>query len=86
VQTPLNPASLKVPAGLSHELIEIAVARRLGTLSGDLYQIAQALVICGLPYLPTSKTKITRKARLGDGSIIAVTFSTALEGNNAVWK
>jgi hypothetical protein len=81
VQTPLNPASLKVSAGLSHELIEIAVARRLGTLSGDLYQIAQALVICGLPYLPTSKTKITRKARLGDGSIIAVTFSTALEGN-----
>jgi hypothetical protein len=42
--------------------------------------LAQALIICGLPYVPTSKTRVTRKAKLGDGTIIAVTFSTALEG------
>jgi Plasmid encoded RepA protein len=80
VQPPLNPSGAKISASLSLELIDIAVARRLGTLSGDVYQVAQALIICGLPYAPTSKTKVTRKARLGDGSIIAVTFSTALEG------
>jgi hypothetical protein len=80
VQPPLNPSGARISASLSLELIDIAVARRLGTLSGDVYQVAQVLIICGLPYAPTSKTKVTRKARLGDGSIIAVTFSTALEG------
>jgi hypothetical protein len=64
-----------------HPLINVAVARHFEELSGDVYQVAQALILCGLPYEPTPKSKITRKAMLADGSRVAVTFSTALEGS-----
>ena len=66
---------------LDQPLIDVAVARHFEELSGDVYQVAQALILCGLPYEPTLKSKITRKAMLADGSRVAVTFSTALEGS-----
>lgn len=65
----------------SNRLVEAAAACRLEQLSGEVYQVAQALILCGLPYQPTVKTKITRKATLADGTRVAVTFSTALEGS-----
>lgn len=64
-----------------HPLVNVAVARHFGELSGEVYQVAQALILCGLPYEPTPKSKITRRAMLADGSRVAVTFSTALEGS-----
>ncbi len=48
-------------------------------LSGELFQVAQALILCGLPYQATDKTRITKQARLGDGSRIKVTFSSSLD-------
>ena len=50
-----------------------------GSLSQELFQVSQALILCGLPYQPTKERHFTRKARLADGSTVAVTFSTALE-------
>lgn len=41
----------------------------------DVMQLAQALILCGLPYRMTEERQISRKARLGDGSTITVTFS-----------
>jgi hypothetical protein len=46
----------------------------------QMTQIAQAMVLCGLPYSPTKETKIVRRARLGDGSTVSVTFSAGLDG------
>ena len=50
-----------------------------GSLSQEMFQVSQALILCGLPYQPTTARHFTRKARLADGSTVAVTFSTALE-------
>jgi hypothetical protein len=52
-----------------------------GVLSQELFQVSQALILCGLPYQPTKERHFTRKARLGDGSTVSVTFSTALEAS-----
>ncbi len=41
----------------------------------DVMQLAQALILCGLPYRQTKERQISRKARLGDGSTVTVTFT-----------
>jgi len=64
-----------------HNLLDVAVAARLQELSGEVYQVAQALILCGLPYRPSDRTKIIRKARLGDGSYVTITFVAALEAS-----
>jgi hypothetical protein len=46
----------------------------------DVMQLAQALILCGLPYRMTEERQISRKARLGDGSTVTVTF-TALSAD-----
>lgn len=53
--------------------------RNDGSLSQELFQVSQALILCGLPYQPTTERHFTRNARLADRSTVAVTFSTALE-------
>ena len=78
--TPAYSEMGKTHRHLHHRLIDVAVARHFDQLSGEVYQVAQALILCGLPYQPTTKTKITRRATLANGSRVAVTFSTALEG------
>lgn len=60
------------------DIVRIREKRDAGELGLQMTQIAQAMVLCGLPYKPTKETKITRRARLGDGSIVSVTFSAAL--------
>jgi len=50
--------------------------------SREILLQAKALVLCGLPYKRTDKRSVTRKARLGPGSSIAVTF-TAI-GENGI--
>ncbi len=42
--------------------------------TGSLIQIAQALVLCGLPYRKTDKREIVRLSRAADGTQIRVTF------------
>ena len=56
----------------------IAVARHQGTLGEEYIKLAQAMILCTLPYSQTKETHITRRARLGDGSILSVTFSAAI--------
>lgn len=63
------------------KVIDLATSQRFDLFSGEVYQVAQALILCGLPYQPTSKSKITRQAVLANGSRVSVTFSTALEGS-----
>lgn len=46
----------------------------------EFFQVAQALILCGLPYERTEARQITRKARLGDGSMVSVTFTAGIEG------
>ncbi|RXH54062.1 replication protein RepA [Granulicella sibirica] len=41
----------------------------------DVMQLAQALIMCGLPYSRTAERQVSRKARLGDGSTVTVTFT-----------
>ncbi len=62
------------------ELVKIREKRDAGALGMQMTQIAQAMVLCGLPYSPTKETKIVRRARLGDGSTVSVTFSAGLDG------
>jgi hypothetical protein len=62
------------------DLVRIREKRDAGSLGMQMTQIAQAMVLCGLPYSPTKETKIVRRARLGDGSTVSVTFSAGLDG------
>ena len=64
---------------IAENLVGVAGQMRGEGLSGELFQVAQALILCGLPYQATDKTRITRQARLGDGSRLKVTFSSSLD-------
>jgi hypothetical protein len=69
---------------LANRVERVAVLREhrdAGILGDDLMQVAQSLILVGLPYKPTKETRITRKARMADGSTVSVTFSAALEDN-----
>ena len=57
---------------------DLAVARQDGTLGMDYIKLAQAMLMCGLPYSQTSERQVSRRARLGDGSYLDVTFSALL--------
>ncbi len=54
--------------------------RNTGKLGDEVIKIAQAMLLCTLPYSATTEQHITRKARLGDGSTLTVTFSTGIPG------
>jgi hypothetical protein len=60
-------------------LADVRVKRDANGGEEEIFQVAQALILCGLPYDKTDKTKITRSARLADGSVVDVTFSTGLK-------
>lgn len=64
---------------VTKRLVEVVALSRRNELSGELYQVAQALILCGLPYHPTTLSKITRSARLADGTRLKVTFSSSLD-------
>ena len=59
---------------------DIAVARHDGTLGLDYIKLAQAMILCTLPYSEQVERKATRRARLGDGSHLTVTFHALHEG------
>ncbi len=58
-------------------VLDIASARHDGSLGDEYIKLAQAMILCTLPISATKDTKITRQARLGDGSTLYVTFSAA---------
>jgi hypothetical protein len=52
--------------------------RDSGVLGEEIIKLAQALILCTLPYRPTKERQIVRAARLSDGSKLTVTFTAAL--------
>jgi Plasmid encoded RepA protein len=59
---------------LFNEMVSYRVQRNAGTIP-QLVQIAQCLILCGLPYRQTDETKIVRIARLGPDDLVRVTFN-----------
>ena len=59
---------------------EMVVARHEGTLGLEYIKLAQAMILCTLPYSEQSDRKIKRRARLGDGSYLTVTFHALQDG------
>jgi hypothetical protein len=53
--------------------------RNAGKLK-EVWQVAQALIICGMPYDEPEETLWSRTARLGDGSTLTVTFAATTPG------
>jgi hypothetical protein len=54
-------------------MADYRVQRNSG-ISPQLVQIAQCMIMCGLPYRSTTETRIERIARTGDNSFVRVTF------------
>ncbi len=81
---PKKPRDRKVEDHLSKTrqaaaLAQVRIDRDANGGEEEIFQVAQALILCGLPYDKTDQTKITRSARLADGSVVDVTFSTGLK-------
>ena len=55
------------------DMADYRVLRNSG-MSPQLVQIAQCMILCGLPYRATAETKIQRIARTGDDSLVRVSF------------
>jgi hypothetical protein len=55
-------------------------ARNTGESAKEVIIVTHALILCTLPYSPTAEHSIVRKARLGDGTTLRVTFSAGIEG------
>ena len=54
--------------------------RNTGKLGEEAIKLAQVLILCTLPYSATHERQISRKARLGDGSTLGVTFIAGRQG------
>lgn len=65
---------------MSDRVAALAEARLNDSLGEEYVKLAQAMILCTLPTSPTKETKITRRARLGDGSTLSVTFTAAADG------
>lgn len=70
----------RAKATLATKVGDLAVARYDGSLGDDHIKLAQVLIMCSLPHSQTDKQQIVRKARLGDGTYLTVTFSSMLSG------
>lgn len=73
--------SSKALAGRVERVAVLREHRDSGILGDDLMQVAQSLILIGLPYAPTKETKISRTARLADGSTVSVTFTAGLKNS-----
>ncbi len=51
-----------------------------GALGDEVISLAQALILCTLPYRPTEERQVVRSARLSDGSTLRVTFTAGITG------
>ena len=64
----------------SDRIADLAVARNDQSLGDEYIKLAQAMILCSLPLSSTNETKITRRARMGDGSTLSVTFTASADG------
>ena len=56
---------------------KLAQDRNDQSLGEEYIKLAQAMILCTLPHGPTKDRQVVRRARLGDGSTISVTFTAA---------
>lgn len=70
----------RAKAKLAGRVSDLAAARHDGSLGDDHIKLAQVLIMCSLPHSQTDKQQIVRKARLGDGTYLTVTFTSMLNG------
>jgi hypothetical protein len=61
-------------------LAQIRIKREAAGGEEEIFQVAQALILCGLPYEKTDQIRITRTARVADGSMVSVTFTVSSKG------
>ncbi len=61
-------------------VVELRDDRDTGVLGDEVIKMAQALILCTLPYRPTIDRQIVRSARLSDGSTLRVTFTAGING------
>jgi hypothetical protein len=59
---------------------ELREDRNSGTLGDEVIKMAQALILCTLPYRQTEERQLVRSARLSDGSTLRVTFTAGITG------
>ena len=59
---------------------ELAAARHDQSLGDDYIKLAQFMILCTLPYSEQDERQITRRARMGDGSYLEVTFTALRAG------
>jgi hypothetical protein len=59
-------------------IAELREDRDTGALGDEVIKMAQALILCTLPYRPTEERQIVRSARLSDGSTLRVTFTAGI--------
>jgi Plasmid encoded RepA protein len=59
---------------------ELREDRNSGALGDEVIKMAQALILCTLPYRPTAERQVVRTARLSDGSTLRVTFTAGING------
>ena len=64
---------------LFHTAHDIKDLRDSGQMN-EIWLVAQALILCGLPYDEVEDTQWEKKARLADGSELTVTFSAMKKG------
>lgn len=64
---------------LFHSARDIRDVRDNGQMN-EIWLVAQALILCGLPYDEVTDTQWERKARLADGSELKVTFAATVKG------
>ena len=61
-------------------VVSLREDRDTGALGDEVIKMAQALILCTLPYRPTQDRQIVRSARLSDGSTLRVTFTAGIIG------
>jgi hypothetical protein len=61
-------------------VVELREDRDSGALGDEVIKMAQALILCTLPYRPTEDRQVVRTARLSDGSTLRVTFTAGING------
>ncbi len=66
--------------GTIQRVVELREDRNTGALGDEVIKMAQALILCTLPYRPTEERQVVRSARLSDGSTLRVTFTAGITG------
>jgi hypothetical protein len=59
---------------------QLVLDRDTGVLDSQAIKLAQVMLLCALPYQTTPEREVSRTARLGDGSMLEITFGAGKRG------